>query len=507
MGSQKKKTGNRKIVPYRRPKNLNVGMIIFAIIFVYMSFSVYAYLKRDKVQVYEVIEGGIVNERDYTGIILREESTKYTDRTGYINYYIREGKKTGIGASVYSIDETGSVAGFLAEHPEVSAALSEENLMDVKRQLTSYSLTYTDENFRSVYDKKYSLEALVLEYANFNALDNLDELMNQAGVNFHQVYSEEAGIISYTIDSFEDAEPSQVTEEWFDQTKYSVSHTRVKAGEMLPPNSPVYKIVTSDDWSVLFPMKEEDIVEYGQASSLTVIFDGTDLKVSGEFSTIIGQDGKTYGKLDFQEYMVQFLSERYLRFEIVSEQVTGLKIPVSAVAEKTFYLVPLDYLAQGGDKKGSDTGFMKEVYSEQGASVEFVPTTIYYSTEEYYYIDVNEGNGLKVGDYLVKPTGPNIAEEDAAPDAAGETMEETHEDASQAARAAENEGRFQISASATLQGVYNINKGYAVFKQIEVLASNDEYYTVRKGVSYGLAVYDHIVLDASTVEEGKQIYQ
>ena len=98
-------------------------------------------------------------------------------------------------------------------------------------------------------------------------------------------------------------------------------------------------------------------------------------------------------------------------------------------------------------------------------------------------------------------------EEDVAPDAAGVTMEETHEDASQAARAAENEGRFQISASASLQGVYNINKGYAVFKQIEVLASNDEYYTIRKGVSYGLAVYDHIVLDASTVEEGKQIYQ
>ena len=32
MGSQKKKTGNHKIVRYRRPKNINVGMIIFAII-------------------------------------------------------------------------------------------------------------------------------------------------------------------------------------------------------------------------------------------------------------------------------------------------------------------------------------------------------------------------------------------------------------------------------------------------------------------------------------------
>lgn len=507
MGNQKKKTGNRKIVPYKRPKNINVGMIIFAIIFIYMSFSVYAYLKREKVQVYEVVEGGIVNEKDYTGIILREESTKYTDRAGYINYYIREGKRASVGTSIYSIDETGSVAGFLAEHPEASAALSEDNLMELKKQLTSYSLTYEDENFRSVYDRKYSLEALVLEYANINALDSLDTLMEQAGVNFHQVYAEQAGIVSYAIDSYEDLDAAGITEELFDQTNYSSALTRLRAGEMIPQNSPVYKMITSDNWSIVFPMSEEDLQEYGQAASLTVSFDGMDLTETGEFSTILGLDGKTYGKLDFEQYMVQFLSERFVKFEIIADNIVGLKIPISAVTDKNFYLIPVDYLAQGGDGKSTDTGFMKETYSEQGTSVVFVPTTIYYSTDDYYYIDIGEGNELKAGDYLVKPTGQNIAEEDAAPDAAGETMEETHEDASQAARAAENDGRFQISASASLQGVYNINKGYAVFKQIEILASNDEYYTVRKGVSYGLSVYDHIVLDAATVEEGKQIYQ
>lgn len=506
MGSQKKKTGNHKIVRYRRPKNINVGMIIFAIIFVYMSFSVYTYLKREKVQVYEVVEGSIVNEKAYTGIILREESTKYTDRAGYINYYTREGKRAGVGTCIYSIDEMGSVSGFLAEHPEVGAALSEENLLDLKKQLTSYSLAYTDENFRSVYDRKYSLEAQVLEYANFNTLDNLDELMAREGVNFHQVVSDQAGIVSYAVDSYEDLDVSQISEEMFDQTAYSVSLTRVKSNEMLPPNSPVCKIVTSDDWSIVFPMTEEDIVAYGQASSLKVTFPASGLRAEGSFSTIIGKDGKPYGKLDFQEYMIQFLSERFVEFEIESERITGLKIPASAVTEKTFYLVPLDYLAKGGDKKGSATGFMKETYSEQGTLVVFVPATIYYSTEEYYYIDIQECE-INAGDFLVKPTGPNIAAEDEAPDAAGETMEETHEDASKAARAAENEGRFQVSASAALQGVYNINKGYAIFKQIEVLASNDEYYTIQKGVSYGLAVYDHIVLDASTVEEGKQIYQ
>jgi len=71
----------------------------------------------------------------------------------------------------------------------------------------------------------------------------------------------------------------------------------------------------------------------------------------------------------------------------------------------------------------------------------------------------------------------------------------------------DSQERYQVGASASLQGVYNINKGYAVFKQIEILKSNEEYYTIRKGTDYGLSVYDHIVLNAETVQEGQLIYQ
>ena len=104
----------------------------------------------------------------------------------------------------------------------------------------------------------------------------------------------------------------------------------------------------------------------------------------------------------------------------------------------------------------------------------FTPTTLYYETDVYYYIEDGGETGFTAGDYIVKP---------------------------------ESSERYQIGAKATLEGVYNMNKGYTVFKQIDILASNNEYYVVRKNMDYGLSVYDHIVLDASTVEEGKLIYQ
>ena len=110
---------------YRHPRNINIGMMIFAIIFVYLLFSVYTYMKKEKVQFYEVVEGNIVNDRQYTGIILRDERVENTDRAGYINYYIREGKRAAIGTRIYSIDETGNMAELMQENPDAFVTADE----------------------------------------------------------------------------------------------------------------------------------------------------------------------------------------------------------------------------------------------------------------------------------------------------------------------------------------------------------------------------------------------
>lgn len=463
------KKKNRKVIRYRRPLNINVGMIIFAIIFVYLAFSVYTYMKKEKVQFYEVVEGNIVNDSQHTGIILREELVQNAEDTGYINYYVREGKRAAIGSRVYSIDQTGSLASFLADNPDAHASLTETNMMDIKRQLSSFSLSYSDRMFDEIYDLRHSLEAAVLEYVNFNTLGSLDALIEQTGITFQQVRAPVSGVVSYSIDGYEGLTADQITEASFDRSGYTKAIT--KAGQLIEKDAPVYKLISSDKWSIVFPMSEADVERYGGKSQLHVRFNTSDLDTTGAFSMITGSDGKPYGKLDFDQYMVSFVSDRFITFEVDSERVEGLKIPVSAVTEKMFYLVPVSYLVQGGS---STTGFLKEVYSAEGSSVEFVPVTIYYSTDTDYYIDMGENAPLKSGDYIVR------------------------QDSSE---------RYQIGRTDSLKGVYNINKGYAVFKQIEILKSNEEYYTIRKGMDYGLYVYDHIVLNAEAVYEGELIYQ
>ena len=466
----RKKRGSKSRSQYRHPMNINVGMFIFAIIFFYMSFCVYTYVKKEKIQFYEVVEGDIVTEHGYTGIILRQESVQYAERSGYIHYYVREGKRAAVGSPIYSIDETGNLSSYLEKKNEDNAILTDDNLTEIKRLLSSYALSYSDLSFEGVYSLKSTLDASVSEYVNFNTLENLDSVIGQNEIVFWQVTAPISGVVSYAIDQYEELEASEITSSTFDRTGYSKEIT--KAGQMIAASEPVYKLVTSDDWSIIFPLTKEQAEEYTGKTQLHVIFHSRNLEAEGGFSILTGTDGNLYGKLDFNQYMVQFISDRFVSFEVKSVQADGLKIPVTAVTTKNFYLIPVDYITQGGDSR--DMGFMKEVSRESGVSAEFVPAEIYNSTEEYYYVDMGEKSPFQAGMVLIKP---------------------------------DSDDRYQIGPTDSLEGVYNINKGYAVFKQIEILNSNEEYCTIKKGMNYGLSVYDHIVLNAETVQEGDLIYQ
>ena len=138
--------------------------------------------------------------------------------------------------------------------------------------------------------------------------------------------------------------------------------------------------------------------------------------------------------------------------------------------EKEFFIVPKEYVTKGGNSLND--GVMRQTFTEEGtATTEFIETTIYGETQTEYYLD---DITLRIGDYIVKP---------------------------------DSEETFAVSKRGSLTGVYNINKGYADFKQINVLYNNEEYSIVKSNTQYGLNVYDYIVLDASTVVDDELIYE
>ena len=47
----------KKIIRYKKPKNINIGMVVFAVIFLYLVIVLIQYAIKPRIKMYEVLEG------------------------------------------------------------------------------------------------------------------------------------------------------------------------------------------------------------------------------------------------------------------------------------------------------------------------------------------------------------------------------------------------------------------------------------------------------------------
>ncbi|MBQ9321582.1 MAG: hypothetical protein IJ239_04400, partial [Eubacterium sp.] len=65
----------------------------------------------------------------------------------------------------------------------------------------------------------------------------------------------------------------------------------------------------------------------------------------------------------------------------------------------------------------------------------------------------------------------------------------------------DSDERFRVGTTAKLKGVYSTNKGYAVFRKIQILDEDDESCIIAEGTSFGVTQYDYIVRNGEKVKE------
>ncbi len=470
-----RKRRNTKITKYRRPLHINIGVVVFGAIFVYIVVSIILYLTSPHITPYEVRQGQLTKNNTYTGLALREETVMYADKSGYVTYYAIDSERVSKGSNIYTLDETGKVQDALKQSSAEETELSDADLRELQLSMENFIRVFDDNNFDEVYDFKNTLDNRVLELLNDNLTASLEEISDSTdAANFDIVKAPEPGIVVLSVDGMEDLEAEQITSDLFDESLYEKSN--VKENELVSAGDPVYKLITSENWSIVIEVDDETAETLANKDSQTVqirfVKDQAEADVSYD---LIYTDGSCFAQLHLSTSMIRFASSRYLEIELLLDNKTGLKILVSSIVEKDFYLVPTEYVFQSGD--AGSYGVMVERTDDNGnTSMEFLETTLYNEeTDEdgnviEYYID---SNVLSKGDILVQQ---------------------------------DSNERFTVGKKDVLTGVYNINKGYAVFKLVNILYENSEYCIVEEGTSYGLATYDHIVLDGSTVEEDEIVY-
>ena len=462
---QRRRPRPRKVAKYRRPLPVKTGILIFSLIFLCMLYYVYAYFSSTRISPYEVQAGSIVVDNTCEGLALRQEDIVYADGSGYISDYARAGERVAGSSNVYTLDETGQVINTLTASLD-GEALDADSLNSLKTGMEAYESSISRTSFSQVYDFKSRMENQILSVMNDRLIAQADALEEETGGTFNFVKATEAGIIEFYTDGYEGVTKDTFTNDMLDSTSYEKRD--LSQADIVNAGDPVYKLVTDETWNIIIPLDDEKLEALADKSSVSIRFLNNNLETTAGIE-IMRRDGLAYGVLSLSNYMVDFAEDRYVQVELKLSQIEGLKIPATAITEKQFYTIPVGYVTTGGDDDSD--GFLRETYMEDGStSTVFVPTTIYETTDEVYYVDCND---FSPGDYIVKP---------------------------------DSEERYQIGTTASLKGVYNINRGYAVFRKVNILYESGEYCIVEQGSTYGLSIYDHIVLDSKAVKEEEIIY-
>ena len=296
-------------------------------------------------------------------------------------------------------------------------------------------------------------------------MEHLGAVIAASSLDVNTYRSTQDGIIAFTVDGYESLTKDTFLAENFDNTAYE--STTLADQMKISKGDPVYRLITSEDWSVILPLEKETAEQLiaDEVSSVRVRIDKDSETMQADFS-VIERDGQYYGCLDFDNSMIRYAEDRFLNVELILEDESGLKIPRSSVVEEKFYVIPEDYITTGGNS--SSEGVMVR---QDNDSVEFTSVDIYDSSDGEVCIS---RDNISEGALLVKP---------------------------------ESNETYTVGKTKSLKGVYNINRGYAVFKKVSILCENDEYYIVQEGEAYGLSNYDHIVQNGSSVDPEEVVFQ
>jgi hypothetical protein len=453
---------NSNITQFKKRRSVNVGLIVAAAVFIYLIVTVVLFLTRKDITAYEVRQGSILRDLRFTGVALRSEQIVRVPTTGYIYYFPLEGTKVGRKSDVYclSLQPLNISEDAFAGSFTLSAAEKESLLIMTQ----SWVENYDSSKFSQTTSYKDYLGGILNTRNVSQKQAYIAEKLADGSMTAQLITAEKDGDILYTIDGFENLQPSDITADMFGNSQYTPNI--LQSGVQASAGTPAYKLVTSDTWSLVIMLSESQANELEGLENIKVSFLKDSETAWASFS-VIRKAESILGVLTFQNAMVRYIKDRYLEVELVIEDAEGLKIPVSSVTTKPFYEVPEDYIIYDATQSSS------QVLLSEGATSKTSRVTIYGKNADANTVYIS-GDELSAGKVIIRT------------------------DSSES---------ISLSGTVDLTGVYDISKGYAVFRQVKILSESDEYYIVQSGSAYGLSNFDHIALDASTVTDNELVYK
>ena len=458
---------NKTVVKYRKSLKPNIAVLILIIIIVYVGTISWKYLHDEHISIYEVNETSIADDSTLTGFILREETVVNSEQAGYINFYHADQSKVGKKEVIYTIDKNGAVNDLL-EQIQSDHKTTSSDIQKLREVISDYYGNYDSASYYTIKDFHYDVENTIFEQSRSNLYSDIKKQLSEVSKSNEIVKSKAftPGIISYSIDGYEDITLDRINPDLFKDTA-SVERKQLSSSEKVEVDQPVYKLVTSDDWKIVVPVTDTLYQKIKDQTSvrITVKKDQISFNCGLEFQE---NAGGIFAVLSSGRYMGRYLNDRYLDIELNLNAATGYKIPNSSIIKKNMTIVPKQYITNGTEKSEGETvpGVVKITYDKSGKRVEdFISVANASMKDDKYYVN---DTVLAPGDVIADPSSEQLV---------------------------------TLETQESVEGVYCVNTGYCQFRKIEKVYENNEYTIVSPDTTGGISNYDHIVVNPKLLNE------
>ncbi|MCR5791780.1 MAG: hypothetical protein K6G65_01295 [Lachnospiraceae bacterium] len=471
-----------KVVKMRHPFQISASSIFVLIIAIYMIVLTINYVTKKHISIYEVIETTISDDNRFKGFILRDETVYYADEAGYLNYYIGDSVRAAKNETIYSVDETGNYYDILSsvDEPENEDGSEEDkdtvqkdspsgtvndNMITIRNEIASFRENYSNSHFGNVKEYRYNIENAMMYASNEERLNTLRTILKEDNhKSLHTVKTEGSGIVSYTYDGNEGMSRDNIKKSLFTEATDDKQELRILDGKPCQKGAPVYKMINSEQWSVVIMLNESQYKKVKDLEYVRVRLSKINISMNAKID-LFEKDNTWFAELSMDKYLIHYAGDRHIDLELELGYAKGLKIPVSAILKKKVAIVPEDFVAN----TNGEPSVVKQYLDDSGeVKYDVIPVSVYKREEDTSSVCIYS-DALKKGDTLIEQTS-------------GKTC-------------------MYEEKTTKLEGVYNVNKGYAVFKVIEKLYENNEYAVVNSDTANGLSTYDHIVLNSETISE------
>jgi len=352
---------------------LIISLVLFTLA---IGGSLFRYMSADPTPIAVVGYGSVDVPRIMSGIIVRDETVYLAPASGVVVFNVADGTRVRRGAVVSNIEDVSSIAQLSAQNDYLTRRILDiQNLrgdvssvtdaveqindtiaLDLNLRLLSLTV---GSNRESLYSLTHSLEQSI-ELRN-------DLLLNEnAGavrelVNEHRAYTAmisesrtamtaiESGIVSHVVDGFEDVlNPSNIHYITREQTRMYVGRDSFEQNLTVEEGDTVFRIIESNVWYIASYIDNDLITDWtpNRAVQIYIEKDGDFVGHPFWVHTVTRRsDSESFVTLRSDVQIQDFLDMRTVSFKTYDSVYSGIKIPETAITERTFLRIPERYVS------------------------------------------------------------------------------------------------------------------------------------------------------------------